>query len=234
MGCGGNRGVKMNDENLVKNTITWDFKELDVLSKKKALPDTSVYQNTIHWKIIRTNYHAELCEEIWTTLISSSEKITLNGYKWNKAQISVEANVEATAQVLHSMADIVAQIINKVILEGKNEDDITLGKVFIELNKYANTKEITTAIKKLNNSPEFEYMNAFVNTIKHRRLLDTTYYLLREGHIPNMTKGICFQEFEYKGKKYEKQFADYIIVNSKNEIIDLILGIGISINDYLR
>ena len=226
----------MDDETLITNKKEkiWNFKELNILSDKKKLPDTKVYQNTLIWKKQRAYYHAELCEDIWTTLITSSEKITLGGAKWNKAQISTEANVESTAQLLHSMADIMAQIINKVILKGKDEENISLGKVLVELQKHNNIKEIVTAIKKLKNSPEFEYINAFVNTIKHRRLLDTTYYMVRNGSIPNMTKGICFQEFEYKGKKYEKMFANDIIGQYKSRIIDLIIEIGNSINDYLR
>jgi len=213
---------------------TWSFEELNNLSAAKGLPGSRVYQQALLWKRWRASYHAEQYDEIWSRLFSSSDEIQVGGEDWNKAQFASEAHTEAATQVLHSMVDILAQIINKVVLrDGLPEDKVTLNSIVRELGKQGIANKIVAAIDKLQNSEEFRYINAFVNTIKHRRLLDTT-YRLEYGKGKRNEKAVCFREFEYKGDSYGFTWATDIIGPYKNRIVELISEIGIAVNEYLR
>ena len=175
---------------------TWNFKELRDLCATKGLPDSQVYQDTLFWKRQRSSYHAEQYREIWREFFSSSNEIQVGGEGWNRAQFASEAHVEAMAQVLHSMADILAQIINKVALCAKFlEGDVKLSKILKELEKKPQAVKIVERINKLQNSDEFGYIDAFVNTIKHRRLLDRVFHL-EYGKSKRNDKALCFRKFE--------------------------------------
>jgi hypothetical protein len=216
-----------------KTVKTWSFKELSSLSSAKNLPDSEQFQVALGWKRRRVKYHAEEYHEIWRHLFSSSDKIQMGGVDWGKAQLAAEANVEAAAQVMHSMADILAQIINKTILKGElKEHSVTLSLVLKKLEKKLNSRGIVSSINKFMDSTEYKYINAFVNTIKHQRLLDITYNIEPEKGT-SYPKGICFKEFEYKGKKYERVFAVDILDSYKSYITDLIIDIGHEVNNYI-
>lgn len=213
---------------------TWNFKELRDLCATKGLPDSQVYQDTLFWKRQRSSYHAEQYREIWREFFSSSNEIQVGGEGWNRAQFASEAHVEAMAQVLHSMADILAQIINKVALCAKFlEGDVKLSKILKELEKKPQAVKIVERINKLQNSDEFGYIDAFVNTIKHRRLLDRVFHL-EYGKGKRNDKALCFRKFEYKGNWYGFTWATDIIGPYRNRILELVSEVGNAVNEYVR
>lgn len=213
---------------------TWSFEELRNLCTNKGLPDSKIYQEALLWKQQRASYHAEQYDEIWRELFSSSTEIQVGGQDWNKAQFASEAHVEAAAQVLHSMADILAQIINKAVLcDDLREDDVSLSSVIPKLRGKSKAHKIVAAIDKLQNSTEFRYISAFVNTIKHRRLLDRIYHA-EYGENKRNEKAVCFRKFEYKGNCYGFTWATDIIGPYKSRIFELISEIGNAVNEYLR
>lgn len=212
---------------------TWNFKELRHLCLAKGLPDSQVYQDTLLWKQWRASYHAEQYREIWMELFSSSNEIQVGGKGWNKAQFASEAHVEAMAQALHSMADILAQIINKTVLCAEfSEGDVKLSKILNELKKKPQASKIVERINKLQNSVEFRYIDAFVNTIKHRRLLDRVFHV-EYGEGKRNDKAVCFRKFEYKGSRYGFIWATDIIGPYRDRILKLISEISNAVNEYV-
>jgi len=215
---------------------TWSFEELRSLCAAKGLPDSKIYREALEWKRWRASYHAKQYERYQKRLdklFPPQHKRDIN--KWICLREASEAHVEAAAQALHSMADILAQIINKAVLRGDfKERDVSLSSAFVEkLEKKAGAHKIVAALDKLRNSAEFRYINAFVNTIKHRRLLETTYHL-EYGQGKRNEKAVCFQKFEYNGDCYGFTWATDIVGLYKSRIVELICEIGNAVNEYLR
>ena len=216
---------------------TWNFEELRDLCINKGLPDSKIYQEALLWKQQRASYHAEQYHKIWSELFSSLGELgetKVGGQVWNEAQFASEAHVEAAAQALHSMADILAQIINKAVLrDGFPEDKVTLYRIVGKLKKQGIAHKIVAAIDKLQNSEDFRYIDAFLNTIKHCRLLNRIYHM-EYGEDKRNEKAVCFQQFEYKGHRYGFTWATDIIGPYKSCIFELIMEIGNAVNQYLR
>jgi hypothetical protein len=112
---------------------TWSFEELRNLCRKKGISEElisnlSTYANSLNLRYNRAKFHAEQAHNIWKDLLGQS--FSFGDEKYNKAKFSYEAYVEACVYSLHSMADILGQIINIVILKGKfPEDKSSLKKV---------------------------------------------------------------------------------------------------------
>lgn len=158
------------------------------------------------------------------------------------AQFQSETYIEAAAQNLHSMADILCQIINKAVLNsGIDEANVTIQRTIEELQEKANTQDIVNTLEKLRDSHEFKYIAAFVNTIKHRSLLDTDYSGEFKSGKSNIMR-LRFLSFNYeksgKQKKppdnYDNTFAETIANGYKERIFDLIDGVGRATNTYIR
>ncbi len=212
----------------------WSFEELRNLCAAKGLPDSKIYQEALLWKKERALYHEEEYQKIWAELFSSHATLTVGSEEWNKAQFASEAHVEAAAQVLHSMGEVLAQIINKAVLSDElKEDAVSMTTVRDKLAKKQGTGKISQAINKFQNSAEFKYINAFVNIIKHRRLLDRVFHA-EGGENKRNAHGVCFLEFRYKGNLYPFTWATDIIDQYKICIFELIQEIGNAVNDYLR
>lgn len=214
--------------------MCWDYEELRKLCNKKGAPDSTVYQNALQWKIWRVDYHAERVEAVWNDLMAKRKgPIEVGGQEWQKAEFASTAETEAAAQALHSMADILAQIVNKVVLDKPiPEGQVYLADVLKKLKRQGNASNIVSKIKLLKSSKEFKYLNAFVNTIKHRRLLDTD-YRAEYGQGTRNEKGIRFKAFKYNGR-HPTVWASDILGDYKKRIVDLICAVGNAVNAYLR
>ena len=217
--------------------MCWDYEELRKLCQKAGAPDSTVYQNALEWKLWRVNYHAERVKAIWRELnqiVETKGSIQIGGQDWQKAAFTSTAETEAAAQALHSMADILAQIVNKAVLKPSlPEKQVYLSEVHQRLSAQGNGSRVVAKIAALQKSPAFDYLNAFVNTIKHRRLLDTE-YRAEGGEGTRNEEGIRFKAFTYKGWDYPTVWASDILANYKKEIVNLICAVGNAVNKYLK
>jgi len=215
-------------------SLAWNYEELRRLCSAKGLPDSTVYQNSLEWKRWRVEYHAERAQAVWDELFSAGTPVVVGGTDWEETQFASTAETEAAAQVLHSMADVLAQIINQAILGGKlAEQEVTLAGVLKELRRQKIATALVSKVEGLQKSAEFDYVNAFVNTLKHRRLLDTEYRAEFGKNMRN-AEGVRFKAFSYKGKQYPVTWARDILGPYKTKIIELISCVGNAINDHLR
>jgi hypothetical protein len=180
------------------------------------------------WRWQRTDYHAEKATEVWSELMESA--VILYGEDFNEAVFAQEAQVEACVQSLHAMGDILAQIINIVMLGGRfREDDVTLKRVA----RQEMPTELSSVLNAFIQSNEYSYVEAFCNTIKHRRLIPSD---LRgefgEGYRNEF--GIRFNGFSYKGADYPETWASDIIDPYRTTIGVLVNEVGITINRLLQ
>jgi hypothetical protein len=94
------------------------------------------------------------------------------------------------------------------------------------------------ALEDLRDSQEFKYIAAFVNTIKHRRLLDTDYYG-EFGQGKSNIVGVRFLSFKYEKpnkptENYDNTFAETIVNDYIERISNFIYGVGTATDTYIR
>jgi len=206
---------------------------------------------SLTWKLIMVCYHAyeakeklkifstdrdsenikEVIKQIFLQVSESKE-----ASNFLEAQFISEANVIAFAQSLHSTADILAH----VIYHGLNFESYTEGHIDENILGLSNVREklqklgidlnILSAIDKFLNSPAFVYLQAYVNTTKHRSLIDSKYSVF----LSDMKHGIIISSFEYKGKKWPEKRADDFTTKDFKVINEGIISIGIEMNNFLE
>ncbi len=209
----------------------WKFSELNDLCKLKGIPDAKQYQEDLNWRWKRSEYHAETAKDIWTEHFNGS--FSIPDEKNDKPFFSYEAQVEACAQSLHALADILAQIINVVVLNVKHrEDDVSLKTILKAMQKEGIAGVVVTEINNLLIDDAFLYIEAFCNTIKHRRLIRTNFRAEYGGASRNEC-GLIFEEFKFKGKIYPQIWGSDILDKFRIRVFELITNIGLSINAYV-
>jgi hypothetical protein len=159
----------------------------------------------------------------------------------------VEIYVESIASNLHSLADVFAQVINEIVLKLLLPDTEHFSSERVDLNKIK-TKlagltlesteeryigEIINNVNNLSDSAEFLYVSAFVNAIKHRRLLNTVFHLkVDRGSLIDL--GFKLDAFDYKGSHFLETPCCSVVMDYIKNLIDYIFDIGNSINNYCR
>ena len=226
----------------------WNLEQFNALCISKKLLDCTMYQKALFWKQQKVNFLVLQSKEVWNNFwqehfwqnngsINFQEQKVAIAFK--DAQFQSETYIEAVAQNLHSMVDVLCQVINQVVLGSRlHEADVDLRKTIEELQKKQSTQDIVTALEELRDSPEFKYIAAFVNTIKHRRLLDTEYYG-EFGQDKSNIIGIRFLGFEYEKpkkliEKYDDTFAETITDIYMQRIFALIDSVGKATDTYIR
>ena len=213
--------------------MKWDFIKLNKLCRTKELPDSKIYQKALVWKREIALFHSGQSAIVWDKLFFAHQKLKVGDKKWWNTYLASEAHVIAAAQASHSMADILGQIINQVLLCGTlPEDRVTLNNVLCKINEEAIAPDIFYKITGFKNSTEFKYIDAFVNTIKHRRVLDTNYHA-EYGADKRNDQGILFEKFIYKNNNFPTTWAKDIVGPYRVKIFKDICTIGNSINSYL-
>jgi hypothetical protein len=86
--------------------VCWNFEELGSLCQQQGLPDSTIYQNAMHWKLQRAEYHAKVAREAWSRLDRVKGTVVVGGAEWNEAEFASTAETEAAAQVMHSFLDV--------------------------------------------------------------------------------------------------------------------------------
>jgi len=208
----------------------WNFEELNKLCQQKNIPESIVYQKSLEWRWRRADFHAEKAKEIWAELFS--KPVITQDSRFNEAVFSYEAHVEACIQSLHSMADMLAQIINVVILKNQFMEDGVYFKTLIgEMEKNGIAPLVTNYMKKLLNHEVFQYIDAFCNTIKHRRLINSK-FRAEYGKDYRNESGIKFLQFNYKSKTYPETWGNDILEQYRFQMRELVTEVGLNINKF--
>ncbi|WP_408672791.1 hypothetical protein [Vibrio cholerae] len=131
--------------------------------------------------------------------------------------ISAQAHLHAALQNVRSMYDILAQLLNALLVhEPLPIHSCDICKV---CNSLPNGK-VKAELEKTLASFEYQYVNSFVNTIKHRNLVQFNRQLdLLEGRA-----SIRIKSFSYSGCFYEQKWAIDVLkygLDVKNQLIEI-------------
>jgi hypothetical protein len=212
--------------------VEWNFLELNKLCAEKGISDAKIYQNSLAWRWKRADYHADIASMVWLDLFK--EPFTFVDKRCYEAIFSYEAQVEACMQALHSQADILAQIINVLILGNRlSEDSVSIKKVVTIMINGKIAPEVAKNANQLLNDVIFKYIEAFCNTIKHRRLIKTD-FRAEYGNYARNESGLRFEAFMFKGDTYPKTWGSDILEKYRFHLLDLINEVGLNINKFIR
>lgn len=209
----------------------WDFSELRKLYDEKGIPDAKIYQNSLGWRWKRADYHADMASKVWSDLFK--EPFSFVDQRCYEAIFSYEAQVESCVQALHSLADILAQIINVAVLGSRlKEDNVSIRKVVEIMEKEGIAPDVAKSTRQLLDDKLFNYIEAFCNTNKHRRLIKTD-FRAEYGENARNESGLRFEEFKFKGNTYPQTWGSDILEKHRFHLLNLITEIGVNINKYV-
>jgi hypothetical protein len=216
--------------------MPWNLHEFNNLCKQKQFSLSIEFQNSLGSKIEQADLHAKRAVKIWKEMYNKAEgkSISVNGQLWQKAELESKSQTESVAQILHSMGDNLAQIINKSIFSklGIQRD---IGQVSLKGIKETLSDIDEGVFQSVNNlleSPEFKYIEAFVNTIKHQSIVNHKWMF--DSRKPLTRNEIKFKSFKYKSIEYPETWSDTILGEYRTRIIDLICDVGNQLNRYLE
>jgi len=209
----------------------WSFEELNKLCERKGISHAKVYQNALAWRWKRADYHAEIASRVWSDLFK--ESFSFVDQRCYEAIFSYEAQVESCLLALHSLGDILSQIINVLVLGSRlTEDSVSIKKVVDMMEKKGAAPDVARTARQLLDDKVFNYVEAFCNTIKHRRLLKTN-FRAEYGENARNESGLLFEGFVFKGNAYPETWGSEILKKHRFHVLDLITEIGLSINEYV-
>lgn len=235
----------MQQENSVHKSLIALFKLFKNTFSNEEYIVLNKFAISFLWKLHLSEYHREEISDAFIRELSCSKQTeyieSLKGIfsvfstnsgnpRYRIAFFKSEAHLIAFAQNLHSTADICAHIItycitNLKVFELKNESRINLHFVKDQLDK-PETQNLKTTIITLLDSKEFQYLNAFVNTIKHKEIISTNDFVSFETQ-PNPSRYLKIDSFSYKKKQYESILSSElseIYFNSLQELYCAILN----------
>jgi len=187
--------------------------------------------NSFVWKSFIAKYHSEelkdlIRKEISQTsteeyveivkLIFESVAGTEKGNQFDVAVFKAEAHLIAFAQSIHSLGDIFAQIIyTSLNLDTKLKKPIqlklrTISKINECISNIHECRKLHSELNCFLKSDQFKYINAYVNTTKHRSLIPANYSVSFSERIKPM-HGFKIAKFSYNDYSFEPKFSNEII-----------------------
>jgi len=214
--------------------MIWNMNQFRTLCINRGLPDSTEFQETLVLKQERVFFFSEKSQKVWNDLFSSQMTVTYPSEEWSNTWLESAAYIEASLQSLHSMADVLAQILNLVFFNpALAESAVSLRRINRSPNSNNLVPNVQTAIQNLIDSNEFKYVDAFVNVIKHRRLLDTDYQA-EGGTGLDFRMGLRIKPFDYNQDHFAYMWVkEDIIENTIPGFISKIADVGNEVNNYL-
>jgi hypothetical protein len=143
-------------------------------------------------------------------------------HAYRYATLVSEAHIHGCFYVARSMFDMFAQLVNGLVLNSSIPvDRCDIWKV----HKALAASDLKAQIEQLLDSAWFDYTSAFVNTIKHRRLVQHSFTVSFEDNVA----GIRIGAFEYEGTPYPRYSVNEVlhgVLDVKNRIV----GCGRALN----
>ena len=224
---------------------TWDTKKILEYCPQQSTEDAKIYFKAIQSKIDRIDFSKRQIEKyFYLTLSTLTDRNDRENFL--ELKLNIVIYLESIADNLHSLPDVLANIITFLILPPDSEPKgtkITIKKIIQILSKLQNDKSVESwrktyyksivdAINNLLYSDEYQYINAFVNTIKHPHLIDTEYLI--QNNAGSYNSDWRFLEFERNGRQYSSISINKLINDYQNKIVSLFYKVGEEINNYCR
>lgn len=241
--------------------MTWTTKEFKDLVKacygEEQVKKLDRPLSSIFWKKMLAQYHSEESIRLYRSYLSvesvegSKEEliqvvnqvlVAASGSekenRFLKAVIPSEAHVIAFAQSIHSIADILAQVIYVGLNLDINltkpipEDKRNLYNVNEGMRKKKFAPNVVKSVDTLKQLPEYQYLQAYVNTTKHYRLVNATHFISLVSETPKY--GLQIPLFEYKGHSFTEKWTTDFVVKDFKTIWEGFFCVLNELNKYLR
>lgn len=195
-------------------TENWEIDPLIELSKLKGNSEFIIgvldsFQRADNIFLYHLTLAIELNKELKDLSVSD---LILSQYKNNnektakiaEMKLGLQANIHGCIYSVRGLLDLFSQLVNDQFING----ELTVGKCDIKkVESKLDDSKLKKALSNLIESKEFEYINGFVNTIKHRNLVKTGSI---SSNVENKS-GIVFVDFEYGGKQFKQMWAEDIL-----------------------
>lgn len=245
--------------------MKWEMKQLEdavrAVNGDHVANKLQVHTRSVDLKITMRNYHACESIRILKEAIYDSDVISDNVHEataaskaiWLSAtghpsappliyaRVRAEAEMIAAAQSLHSTADIMASVVYWALdfpssAKTLDEFQLNLFRVREHLQQDLVYTEITNAINDFFDLPQFKYLTAYVNTTKHRSLVEAP-YTAQTDLRDKPRQGFRIKAFKYRKSKrnvqsYNRTWAEDFLLTDAEIVGNGILTIGNSLNDY--
>ena len=213
----------------------WDFAELKRLCyvNNREFPDD--FLQSLPDKQLQIQFHVEEAERIFKDIFKKSSE--LGDEKQGEALVRYISHIECCVNALRSMIDILMQVINVVILdkEAFPAKDVTFGHVEKGVMKNPEYSNVSKSLDLLIKDKSFIYINAFNNFNKHRgSLLFHNTFSAEFGKDKRNEWGVEYKNFILNNREYPSMWGSDIIGIHRKQIMDLILKIGVAINEDMK
>lgn len=211
----------------------WDYSNLLKLSQERGLPDPTEHLVALSWKWARADFHAEMATSVWDDLLK--QPFRFGHPSFGESVFAHEAHVEACICCLHALSDLMAQVVNDLVLKGElTERAVTMRLVRKRLSSLNVADGLRECIGGLCTSKEFQYVAAFCNTLKHRCRVKST-FRAEYGDESRDEEGIVFRQFTYDGNEdpQPEMWSKDILDNHKPAIGGLAVKVGVALEDYV-
>lgn len=223
---------------------SWNIKELRELIEKKhgslQLEKATPHIRSVDWKIAIASCHSYTSKEAFVHLFDDDSQEYVRAVKlllstgeeassFNEAKLISEANIIACAQSMHSIADILAHVIFHTFMISEIEErEISINRI----NRILPQGKLKSKVTRLLGMTEFCYLDAFVNTTKHKSIVFSGYHVdLKEN--PEKEHGIKFEEFTYKDNQFNEKW-DEEFLNELSSLSYQYVDIGNEINETFK
>lgn len=155
------------------------------------------------------------------------------------AKFKAEAHIIASAQALHSLSDILCHVIYwayrlDTVQKAPQKNRLNLHSILRTLNilpQYATTASL---IRGVVNTAEFLYLAAYVNTTKHKSLVNSN---MSVSFVPEDHGGMRIKPFYYTDPVGNRHHFDskwaYDFLFQENQSVQLkLMAVGKSLNDH--
>ncbi|MGO9060090.1 MAG: hypothetical protein ACLQU2_22325 [Candidatus Binataceae bacterium] len=194
----------------------FNLESLTLFEAKNDLQALSTYLNSVRWKLEIAAYHvSEALASIprvlpkdepdsqaaafrlhWAMMSGHDE-----GHAMGIAQRETEAHAIAAAQAIHSVPDLLAQALYLAFrldtMKPMRESGRTVNRVVRAL-KEASIISVSWGVEQLLSSEMFKYLRAFVNTTKHRSLIN---YRFQWSVVNSDDFGLAISGFRYEDRE---------------------------------
>lgn len=243
---------------MAEGTVSWNIEELnDLVIKKHGLKYAhrlQVFLNSTSKKIRIAAYHSSESRNMMngffphgtevenysrgfdllfghmTANINETEKqesIIFHNTLWK-----AEAHVIACAHAIHSLIDIMAQVINLALSLKINENDVSWHKIKNAIeNKHSRLHDLVLGLK---NDERYKYLQAFVNSQKHIFFIPATFTLEAEVKEGQRAYGLKIPAFTFKNQPYPEKWSEDFVTSDYVILKDKMIYMGIELNQVLR
>jgi len=220
---------------------SWNLKALR--EKLKATHDKDSIERAVKcmdsfdWKSKAALYHVYTANEVFSKYSGRKDKDVIemmnrlfsedSDIEFEKARCIREFSLVAAATTVHTLPEILAQIIAvSTDPEVRNVHSISFNGVV----KRMKNPEYKSKLEAFQESFEYKYVHAFTNTVKHISLVKPKYSV---GFDTHNYHGVVFDSFTFKGEDFES-IRDEKLVEFINSIRSHCVKLGQELNELVN